>query len=126
MFFPSSQRLYRLWANLASYSVGKNGFFSGFYWPVREIVCKRYQLKLLVMLGTMPEVSAFRTLHCSTSCKWLIVLPCAVTNECRLNSYVYHLVYQIFNVFTIYKENEKETFKVGLMTCFVSRNFLQR
>jgi len=23
-------------------------------------------------------------------------------------------------------ENEKENFKVGLMTCFVSRNFLQR
>jgi len=23
-------------------------------------------------------------------------------------------------------ENEKQNFKVGLMTCFVSRNFLQR
>ena len=63
---------------------------------------------------------------CSSSCKWLLVLPCAVINECRYNSYVYHLVYQNFNIFTIYKENEKETFKVGLMTCFVSRNFLQR
>jgi len=32
-------------------------------------------------------------------------------------------VYQNFNIFTIYKENEKETFKVGLMTCFCQQEF---